>query len=157
MQINEPIHRALALELVDKHNAATVVERKVIHSLGYIRDRVVEDSKQQGLQLVDRPWRVGTKFLVLYAGNPRLVAPIEDLRERHHIVGLFRERTHQPALACDIRISTRCKKPTRFRVIHYKDGQYLCFHRACDRCIDWLMHDEGPAKKKRLDQLMAYE
>ena len=80
-QVNERVHRFLALELVDRHNATTVVERKVIHSLGYLKDRLAFEraSRQQQadrIQFVDKPWLVGTKFLVLYAGNPRCVAPI---------------------------------------------------------------------------------
>lgn len=165
-QVNETVHRYLALELVDKHNAATVVERNVIQSLGSYKDMLAvkrSSHKQQTakLQFVDQPWRVGTKFLVLYAGSPRFVAPIDDLDEWRYVSELFQGLAPvgrpAPLSACDVHISTRCVKTRRLRVIHYKSGQYLCLHRACDRCVDWLMYDEGPANRKRLAQLMAYE
>ena len=167
-QVNETVHRYLALELVDKHNAATVVERNVIQSLGSYKDMLAfkrSSHKQQTakLQFVDQPWRVGTKFLVLYAGSPRFVAPIDDLDEWRYISELFQGLAPKAShTMCLGQRATYGSLPAASRrsacdVIHYKSGQYLCLHRACDRCVDWLMYDEGPANRKRLAQLMAYE
>lgn len=167
-QFNEQIHRRLALELVDKHMSCTPLERYVIHAMGHVLDlRTFNRSsrKQQAdrVHFVDRPWRVGTKFLVLHAHLPRFVTPIDDLYEWRYVDELFSQRyarltsSGKPLRGCDVRISTRCIKTKRLRTIHFKSGQYLCLHRACDRCVDWLMYNEGPANRKRLDQLLAYE
>jgi hypothetical protein len=37
-----------------------------------------------------------------------------------------------------------------------KVGHYLCFHRACDGCIDWLLSSKGNANQKRLAHLSEY-
>ncbi len=85
------------------------------------------------------------------------MVPVDNLNEWPYVTELFMYYcTRKPMVVCDARISTRCKPPARFQVIHYKVGQFLCFHRVCPNCVDYLMEGSTPANGKRLTQLLRF-
>ena len=92
---------------------------------------------------------------MLHACKPRLVAPIDDLNYWRDVVDLLASQANTK-LACDVQIASRCKRPETDRVIHMKSGQYLCLHRACNRCTAWLLYNQGSANQQRLEQLREY-
>lgn len=162
-QVNEHIHRAVALEQIERFWSLTPDERQVVTPLGTYTDaldfaKAYRKRRIEAPQLIDDPSVIGAKYLILYGGNPRVVVPVDDLNEWPYVAELLRQRcTRKPLCKCDIGISTRCTSPmVCYQVIHYKVGQYLVISRACNNCAGYLMDGSTPAKGKRLTQLLTY-
>lgn len=162
-QVNEKILRAIALENIERYRNLTAEERQVLTPHGGHQDvldfqKAYRKKRIKVPQLIDDPWTVGTKILVLYAGSPRVVVPIDSLDEWPRVAELLsRNCTRKPLFKCDVAVSTHCTFPMiSHQITHYKEGQYLVLMRTCEHCADFLMFDSTPARRKRLLQLLRY-
>jgi hypothetical protein len=153
-QVNARVHQGLARELIEKHYQKPTQERAVIYAVTNVAD--LTRRLNGGPDFVDSPFEIGTKFRVLYGGNPRCIVPIDNLNLWPEVSERIERYRHSAKPHCDAKVTKRCLDVLpRLQVIHYKIGQFLCIHAACDRCVDYLMNGFPAAHIARVEKLLA--
>lgn len=142
----------LCRDLIAKHYRYSVEERRVG------RTALEFDAQVDPLG----PWEVGTRFLVLYAGKPRLMHQHKHFEDLDTVFSEYITAFDSPSRekhCCDVELSTRCRGYLRGPVIptvFYKTGQFVTIHRCCEKCWNYLESDDGLPNRRRLRQLYRH-